>query len=63
MVVARGCYCRHPEWLRTGFELWREIAPFARDYMLPRADVEGRTVSRHPATYSDATAAGRALLE
>ena len=30
LVVSSGCFVAHPDWLRVGFDSWREIAPSHR---------------------------------
>ena len=48
--------------MEEGFELWKKLAPFERDYFLPRGDATWESALQRPASYADAAAAGRALL-
>ena len=53
---------RAPPWLRTGPNVWQDLAPFARDFFLPRGMLGGVAPSEPWASNVDAAAAGRALL-
>ena len=60
--VSQHAYLFTPEWLKTGFDLWKEIADFKRDYFLPRSSADGRTAIAQLATYADAAEASAELL-
>jgi hypothetical protein len=35
--VPRSAWIRNASWLKVGFDLWRKLAPWPRDYLIPRA--------------------------
>jgi len=43
VVIAADAYIMYPEWLSKGWDLWAHLAPFIRDYFLPRPtpDLDG----------------------
>ncbi|CAE8603335.1 unnamed protein product [Polarella glacialis] len=51
-----------PGWLKTGFDLWKEIADFKRDYFLLRSSAYRRTAIAQLATHSDAAEASAERL-
>ena len=62
MVISADCYVWEPAWIAEGFALWRSMANFERDYLLPRGAPDGYAVLRKPASYSDASSAGLVVL-
>jgi hypothetical protein len=60
--ISKQAYVRFGSWLRVGFDLWLTLAPFERDYFLPRSDGSGNRSIRQMATYSDAASAGLQVL-
>ena len=60
--VSKMAYIRFQSWLSTGFELWQTLAPFERDYFLPRSTADGNHTLQQMAEYSDASAAGIQVL-
>ena len=61
-VVGRECYLKDPRWLEVGFRLWARMAPFARDYFLPRGTPDAKGAVPRLARYPEAAAAGIAVL-
>ncbi len=43
-IISMESYVRQPKWLEVGFNLWREQAPFVRDFFLCRPNGEGGCV-------------------
>ena len=62
MIVSASCYFHDQGWLRVGFDLWKKMADYPRDYLLPRGSSDSNGVVRRMATYADASAAGHLLL-
>ena len=60
--ISRQAYVRFPSWLSVGFELWLTLAPFERDFFLPKMAAGGSQTIREMATYTDAAAAGISVL-
>jgi hypothetical protein len=61
--VSQHSFVTRPEWLLVGFRLLQEIAPFQRDYLLPKGSwPQGMGTIPKMASYSDAAAATSRLL-
>ena len=55
-------YLHQQAWLKTGFDLIKQVAPFDRDYLLPCGTKDLAGVIHQLARYEDAAGAGSALL-
>ena len=60
--VSKSAYIRFASWLRVGFELWQTLAPFERDYFLPKSAGDGQQAIPQMAEYSDAASSGLEAL-
>jgi hypothetical protein len=60
--ISKSAYIRFGSWLRVGYDLWLTLAPFDRDYFLPKSDAAGHYTVRQMATYSDAASSGIEVL-
>jgi hypothetical protein len=60
--ISKSAFVRFGSWLQVGFELWQTLAPFERDYFLPKPTVDGQHTIPRLAEYSDAAASGIEVL-
>jgi hypothetical protein len=60
--ISKSAFIRFGSWLQVGFELWQTLAPFERDYFLPKPTVDGQHTIPRLAEYSDAAASGIEVL-
>ena len=62
VCVSEHAYLENPAWLKTGFDLLKDAAPYKRDYLLPRLG-PGCQLEKKMATYPDAMVATAALQQ
>ena len=55
LIVHKNVYMSQPGWLAVGIELWRETAPWTRDFLLPTASADLASWHQRESTYSDAS--------
>ena len=60
--VGKDSFLCNPDWLHKGFKLLQQLAPFERDYLLPRGSRDLTGVAKQMARYEDASGAGAAVL-
>ena len=60
--ICRSAFIRFASWLKIGFDIWQEIAPFERDFFLPRSTADGEEATTRMAEFSDAAASGLETL-
>ena len=53
VCVSEHAYIANTLWLKTGFDLLKKFAPFERDYLLPKLNLEWSGFRRVMATYND----------
>ncbi len=58
--IAKEAYLREADWISTGLELWREAAPFRRDYFLA-PPLNLNDIATRELRYSEAAGWSRAL--
>ena len=62
VFISVEAYIINEDWLFEGFELWKKVMVFPRDYMLPLPNDDYTGVVKKQALYSDAASLSRALF-